>query len=278
MPRTLIPIEGNSQRLDGGAMFGHCPRPVWEKWMAPDERHRILLACRSLLIVEENQVVLLEAGIGQCFEPRLAGRFGVQGDRHLLLDRLAEAGLTDADIDVVVLSHLHFDHAGGLLAPWKEGAPPRLLFPRARFLVGRRAWERALAPHDRDRASFLPELPGLLGGSGRLELVEAGPCPALGPGYRFHESDGHTPGMMLTELDTPEGPLVYTSDLIPMAPWMHLPVTMGYDRHSELVVEEKRALLEDLLRREGRVIFTHDPEIGIARVAKDERGRFFAAA
>src|SRR5687767_2398350 len=118
----LVSIDGNTQRLDGGAMFGNCPRPVWEKWAPPDDRHRITLACRALLVREANgRNVLLEAGIGAFFEPKLRERFGVQEDRHVLLESLAKAGLAPDDVDVIVLSHLHFDHAGGVLAAWEEG-------------------------------------------------------------------------------------------------------------------------------------------------------------
>ena len=274
MQRRLIPIAGNTQRLDGGSMFGNAPRVVWERWIAPDEQHRIPLACRALLVREPSRNILFETGVGTFFEPRLRERFAVQEERHVLLDNLARHGMTDLDIDIVVLSHLHFDHAGGLLAPWEEGQPLRLLFPRARILVGRGAWERALEPHPRDRASFIAGLPALLHDSGRLELVDGGHSDTLGPGYCFHHSDGHTPGLLMSEIATDDGPVVYPGDLIPGAAWVHLPITMGYDRFPELVIDEKRALLEDLVRRNGRLVFTHDPVVAAGRVVRDGGGRF----
>jgi glyoxylase-like metal-dependent hydrolase (beta-lactamase superfamily II) len=278
----ITPVAGNTQKLDGGSMYGNCPRALWARcalwarWSPPDERGRIDLACRAMLVETGSDRILFETGIGAFFEPALRDRYGVVEDRHVLLDSLASLGLSDADVDVVVVSHLHFDHAGGLLAPWREGAAPTLLFPNARFLVGRAAWARARAPHARDRASFIPELPGLLEASGRLAVVEGDAHPALGEGFRFHRSDGHTPGLLATEVATDDGPLVFVADLIPGAPWMHLPITMGYDRYPELLIDEKRALLSDLYERGGRVFFTHDPEIAIARVAKDDRGRYGA--
>ena len=183
-------VEGNRQRLDGGAMFGNAPRAMWAQWIAPDERNRVELACRAMLVDDlDGKRVLFEAGIGAFFEPKLKTRYGVMESRHVLLDSLEKCGMPHDRIDVVVLSHLHFDHAGGLLTAYEEGPPTELLFPNARYVVSRRAWERALNPHPRDRASFVPELNRLLAGSGRLELVDGEPC--AGPrGCRAPELHG----------------------------------------------------------------------------------------
>lgn len=259
-------------------MFGNAPRALWERWAKPDAQHRIPLACRTMLLEDGDRRVLFETGIGSFFSPTLRERFGVVEDRHVLLDELAKLGLTDADIDVVVLSHLHFDHAGGLLAPYAPGQAPRLLFPKARFIASARAWERANAPHARDKASFVAELQPLLVASDRLELVDGAHSDTLGRDVRFHYSDGHTPGLLLAEVGSARGPIVFGADLIPGAPWVHLPITMGYDRSPELVVDEKRALLTDLVARSGSLFFTHDPDVALARVVRDENGRFSAAA
>ncbi|KTF39923.1 MBL fold metallo-hydrolase [Xanthomonas translucens] len=278
----LWSIQGNSQKLDGGAMFGNAPKAMWQHWAAPDDGNRIALACRALLARPlAGKTVLFETGVGAFFAPALRERYGIQEERHVLLDSLREAGVAHPEIDVVVLSHLHFDHAGGLLAPWRKGAAPELLFPNARFLVGAAHWQRALQPHPRDRASFIPELPGLLEASGRLELVDGHYSRTLGEAVRFRFSDGHTPGLMLAEIvgaqqadGQAHGGVAFCADLIPGRSWVHVPITMGYDRNAELLIDEKRAFLEDALARNVHLFFTHDPDCALAQLARDGKGRF----
>ncbi|MCA9636830.1 MAG: MBL fold metallo-hydrolase [Myxococcales bacterium] len=275
----LDSIPGNTQRLDGGAMFGNCPKALWSRWCPPDEENRIDLACRCLLVREASgRTILFEAGIGAFFEPKMRARFGVVEDEHVLLRELRSLGVEAADVDVIVLSHLHFDHAGGLLRPWAEGAAPALAFPNAAYVIGEGAWGRAATPHPRDRASFIPGLLELLDGTGRVERVRGRASTTLGEGYSFTFSEGHTPGLMLTRIaGGPAGPITFMGDLIPGVPWVHLPITMGYDRFPELLIDEKAALLGELVAGEEWAFFTHDAAIAAARIATDERGRYHAA-
>ena len=273
----LLSLDGNTQKLDGGSMFGNCPRVVWERWAPADEQHRIDLACRCLLVRDDDRTVLLETGIGAFFEPKLRERYGVQEREHVLLRSLAAHGLTPEDIDVIVLSHLHFDHAGGVLRSWDEtNGALELAFPRAAYVIGRNAWNRAQHPHPRDRASFIPGLCELIEDSNRLELVDGSHAHTLGHRFSLSFSDGHTPGLMLTRVDTPRGFVTFMGDLIPGVPWVHLPITMGYDRYPELLIDEKQAMLESLVRNNGWAFFTHDPKVAIARIGCDEKGKFAA--
>ena len=275
---TVTPLLGNSQRLDGGAMFGNAPKAMWERWISPDEHNRVPLATRAVLVQDDSgRTVLLEAGVGAFFSPELRERFGVVEASHVLLDALASHGVQPEDVDVIVLSHLHFDHAGGVLTAWQPDVAPSLVFPNAHYVVSRAAWDRAVAPTPRDRGSFITELPGLLEATGRLELVDGERSETLGDAFRFHYSDGHTPGLLITEIELPDGPIVYASDLVPGVPWVHVPITMGYDRFPELVVQEKAVFLADMADRSATLVFTHDPVTPMAKVVRDERGRFTAA-
>jgi len=279
--RSLTSLNSNSQMLDGGAMFGNAPKAMWQRWCEPDEHNRIRLACRALLVQEYAgeqlmRNILIETGVGAFFSPEMKQRFGVQEAHHCLLESLAEQGLGHEDIDVVLLTHLHFDHAGGLLSAWQPNREPHLLFPRATFVVGEQQWQRANDPHARDRASYIPHLIQALAESGRLERVPEGAefSPTLGEEYSLHPSSGHTPGQLLPLIPMPEGPVLFAGDLIPGVPWVHLPITMGYDRFPEQLIDEKRRMLERLLASHGRLVFTHDPDTAIGRVQRDERGRF----
>lgn len=273
--RTITPITGNTQKLDGGAMFGHVPKALWSQWLQPDDQNRITLACRAMLVKEANRNILLETGIGAFFEPKMRERYGVVEQDHVLLHSLQQQGLSHEDIDIVILSHLHFDHAGGLLSAWKEGNEPQLLFPNATYLVGKEHWERANQPHVRDKASFVPELNKLLAASNRLVLVDNERNNLLGDDYQFLFSNGHTPGLMHTIVGVHDAsPIIFTSDLIPGTHWVHLPVTMGYDRSPELLIEEKRQLLEKAIKINAKLFYTHDPEVVMSSVKQTADGKF----
>ena len=279
MNTQISSIDGNSQWLDGGAMFGNVPRPLWEKLVETDPLGRIHLACRSLLIECDGLKILCETGIGAFFEPKLAERFGVAEKHHVLLTSLAELGLSDHDIDYVILSHLHFDHAGGLLPTYDEIVAGRdaLLFPRAGYVVGAKAFSRAQAPHPRDRASFVPGLVDKLRASGRLLLVDDDHVPQLLPTrLSFFTTDGHTPGQLHTVFRGDQRTVCFAGDLVPGTAWVHLPVTMGYDRFAEQVIDEKAALYKNSEPQQWLLFYTHDTQCAASTVQKTPDGKYLA--
>ncbi len=274
----LSSLLGNSQKLDGGSMYGNAPKQLWTRWSQPDERNRIDLACRVLLVETGRDKILFETGVGAYMEPALKDRFGVEETGHVLLNSLAALNLRHEDITQIVLSHLHFDHAGGLLSAWQVGRQPRLLFPNATYHVGSSALQRACQPHLRDRASFIPDLTHLLERSGRLSVLKADDVLSFHElEVRFFCSDGHTPGLMCAYLRMPKGRLVYASDLVPGRPWVHLAITTGFDRFPERVIEEKEELLSGMLDENCWVFYTHDHQVAASQVVYDpEKNRYSA--
>jgi glyoxylase-like metal-dependent hydrolase (beta-lactamase superfamily II) len=278
MSVAITSVEGNRQLLDGGSMFGNAPRAVWERWIKPDALGRIPLACRCLLIEFDGKILLCETGIGAFFEPKLAARYGVTDpDRHVLRDNLAALGIPPERIDYVVLSHLHFDHAGGLLPTRAEieAGDDGLIFPRAQFIVGREAWARGENPHARDRASFIPGLNQKLARSGRLILVGRDPLPAeLAARTEFLITEGHTPGQLHTLFRGDRGRVFYCGDLVPGASWVHVPITMGYDRFPERLIDEKAAVYARAWPEEWLMFFTHDPVVAAAHLGRGPHDAF----
>lgn len=273
---SMYSIMGNSQKLDGGAMFGNVPKAIWSKWIEPDHLNRIPLACRALLVQDGEKNILLETGIGAFFEPKLQERYGVVESHHVLLDSLQKINISENDIDFIILSHLHFDHAGGLLSVWQEEAPLKLLFPNAKYLVSKIAWERACEPHARDKASFIPILNQFLANSNRLVIVDNEYSHLLGNQYKFNLTHGHTPGLLHTTIQlNKEESILFASDLIPGVHWVHLPISMGYDRAPELLIDEKKIMLEYAIKKNAQIFYTHDAKIAASHIAK-ENDKFIA--
>ena len=279
-PIEIKTIQGNPMKLDGGAMFGNAPKALWSRWVSCDDANRIDIGANCLLIRSGDQVILFETGPGAYLSPKMKDRFGVVSNTHVLLESLAEQGVSHEEVTHVILSHLHFDHSGGLLSAYQEGQSPRLLFPRARFVAGKANFERSCSPRLRDRASFIPELNTQLKESGRLDLVEAGDELNLdGVNIRFTESRGHTPGMLISWIEVRGTHLIFIGDLVPGSPWMNLPITMGYDRYPEALVEEKEAMLARALDMDAWLVYPHDGQYAASRLALNpEKKRYVPTA
>ena len=276
---TLVSsIDGNSQKLDGGAMFGNAPKAMWQQWVAVDELNRIELATRGLLIETAGKKILCEVGIGNFFEPEIGKRFGVN-DLHenILLKNLKSNGLTHEDIDIVILSHLHFDHAGGLLPSYAEqrNGNNNLLFPNAKYVVSKEAFERSFDPHPRDRASYIPGLGEKLLQSGRLFQVEGENYKNIVPdNFSFIVASGHTPGQLHTLVQGEKEKIFFCGDTIPGLAWLHVAITMGYDCFAEMVIDEKTKILQCAVNEHWLLFFTHDVKAVAANCIKNEKGKF----
>jgi glyoxylase-like metal-dependent hydrolase (beta-lactamase superfamily II) len=274
----LYSVPSNAYKLDGGAMFGNAAKAVWEHWMPADEQNRINLATRALLVITQKETILFETGIGAYMEPKYRDRYGVNESEHMLLKSLAQKGISPADVTRIFISHLHFDHAGGLLSAWQAGREPELLFPNAKYYVGEEAWERATHPHPRDRASFIPRLHLQLEQSQRLVLLKKDNVFNFDElEIHFFHSDGHTPGLLCADLRYDHDRMVYASDLIPGRFWVHLPISMGYDRFPELLIDEKNALLTSLAEENAWIFYVHDPDYAVSKVQSEDEHKTFGA-
>lgn len=265
---TVQTIESGFLWLDGGSMFGSVPKPLWSRTNPPDERNRIRLAMRCLLMVGHGRRVLVDIGLGDKFDAKLRDIYRVE-DEPRLEASLAAAGVAPGDVTDVVLTHLHFDHAGGSTALAGDRLVPRL--PNARWYVQKRNWENAHAPNPRERASYMPENFDPLREAGVLELWEGRVRPW--PGVEMITAEGHTRGQQLVRVEGGGSAAYFVADLIPTASHVRIPYVMGYDVAAIETMAEKRELLARAAAERAWVVLEHDPDIAMARPVED-RGDF----
>jgi glyoxylase-like metal-dependent hydrolase (beta-lactamase superfamily II) len=254
-------LETGAIRLDGGSMFGSVPKPVWSKSNPADERNRIAMAMRCLLLEGEGRRILVDVGIGDKFPPKLVDIYAVDQSEHSLERSLAALGLGVEDVTDVVLTHLHFDHAGGATHLQGGILTPRL--PRAHYYVQRRNWENASRPNLRERASYLPENFVPLMDAGVLRLWDGPQRPW--PGIEVFTAEGHTRGQQLLRVSGKEGVLYFVADLIPMASHVRVPFVMGYDMAAVETMVEKRDLLTRACAEGAWICLEHDPLTALGR-------------
>lgn len=246
-------------------MFGVVPRPLWSRTNPPDERNRIDMGLTCMVCRWEDRVILVDAGIGEKFEPRLAEIYRIDHSEFDLERSLARLDLRPSDVTDVVLTHLHFDHAGGLTKPGPEPT-----FPQARHFVQKRHLEWALAPSAKDKGSFLEDDFRPLLQNGLLETVD-GPGE-LFPGLWVHPLDGHTPAMQAVLLDG-DPPLFFAADLLPTTTHLHLPYIMAYDVQPLITVTEKEQYLRRAVEEGWTVVFEHDADVACGTVERF-KGRY----
>jgi glyoxylase-like metal-dependent hydrolase (beta-lactamase superfamily II) len=271
----LHAIEGGIQRLDGGAMFGVVPKPLWERRIPADERNRIPLALRCLLVETPDALVLIETGLGGKEGEKFMQIYGVDnaapvGDPGA--DRLQAAvlrlGFSLEDVAVVVNTHLHFDHAGGNTNR-SEGGALVASFPRARYHVQRRELEWARHTNERTRASYLPDNYEPLVAAGRYELLD-GEVEVV-PGIDVVLTPGHTPYHQSVLVRSAGATACFLGDVVPTMAHLPLPWIMGYDVEPLVTLESKRALLRRAVEEGWLLVSTHDPSLPWGYASRDGR-------
>ena len=266
----LITLSDGFFGLDGGAMFGVVPRTLWETRLPPDDSNRIPLGMRPLVVRDGTRTLLIDAGCGDKMDAKSAEIYKL--DRRYHLDHaLAEAGLTAADIDIVLASHLHFDHVGGFTAIDRSGAiVPR--FPNARYIAHRAEWEDATHPHERNRASYLQENFVPLRDAGVLTLVDDD--AEIIPGVRYRRSGGHTPNHQVVMIHSAGKTAVFTADMYPTSVHVPDPWLMGYDLHPMDTLAFKRAFAREAIDNGYLLFFEHDPSMAAGYLREKDGKRF----
>jgi methylmalonyl-CoA epimerase len=263
----LISVSDGFFALDGGAMFGVVPKTLWARKAPPDDRNRITLAMRPL-IVRGVRTMIIDAGVGDKENEKFRDIYGLDRSRHLD-HTLAEAGLSVEDIDIVLATHLHFDHAGGFTVRDRSGrVRPR--FPRAQYIVRRGEWDDAMQPNERTRASYLADNFVPLADAGVLQLVDDD--QTIMPGVRVRRTGGHTMHHQAVIIESGGRAAAFAAELIPTT--AHLPNAwiMGYDLYPLDMLAAKQAFVREAIAREMLVFFEHDPSIA-AGYLREEHGR-----
>ncbi len=261
---TLHTLETGALWLDGGAMFGSVPRSLWSRSNPPDERNRIRLAMRCLLLVGHGRRVLVDVGLGGKSDAKFRDIFRLE-DAPTLGDSLAAEGFGSGDVTDVVLTHLHFDHAGG--ATVRDGDALRPAFPQAGYHVQRRNWENAHAPNPRERASYLRENFDPLEQAGVLGFWQGDTRPW--PGVSLVTAEGHTRGQQLVRIEGGGRVVYFVADLIPMAAHVRIPYVMGYDIAAIETMAEKQSLLGRAVDEGAWIVLEHDPETALAKPVRE---------
>ena len=263
----LISVCDGFFRLDGGSMFGSVPKPIWEPKAPPDDRNRILLAMRPL-VVRGVRTMLIDAGLGGKDDAKFHDLYGVDRARSLD-DTLAEAGVAPEAIDIVVATHLHFDHAGGFTVRDASGRV-RPKFPRAHYGVRRGEWEDATHPHARNRASYIADNYVPLAEAGVLLMVDED--RTIMPGVKVQWTGGHTRHHQLVTIESGGKKAAFVGDLIPTT--AHLPDAwvMGFDLYPVETLAFKQRFVRDAIAQDILVFFEHDPQIAAGYI-RDEQGK-----
>lgn len=274
-------LETGEFKLDGGAMFGSVPKKLWEKKIPADADNRIPMAARIVLVqdAQQGRNLLIDTGNGHKWSDKLLKIYALDYSKHTLQKSLQEAGLTSDDITDVILTHLHFDHAGGA-TKWDGNHNVIPTFPKATYYTQKKNYEWATARNSREAASYLPENFEPLNQTGQLKICD-GPedfkKQIQWPGFEVTMSDGHTIGLQAPIFEVDGMKYFYPTDMIPTSAHVPVPWLMGYDIHAIKLLDEKQEVLERAVAENWTVIYEHDPVVKASKVIKGEK-HFEAAA
>lgn len=266
-PWTVYVLKSGTFGLDGGAMFGSVPKALWERTNPADEANRIELALRHLLLDNGERRILIDTGIGHLWTEKQVKMFCIKQPENALDEALKRAGFSREQVTDVILTHLHFDHAGGAtMADGREIVPA---FPGATYYTQRAQWELANQPSAKDRASFIPENFMPLERHGQLAILDSG--EEIAPGVEIMVGNGHTDGHQMVKVTGGGETIVFMGDTVPTATHLRLPFIMGYDLRPLETLEEKKRLLARAAEEEWWLFFDHDPEVPGVRIEPGEK-------
>lgn len=265
-------IDTGTFKLDGGAMFGVVPKVLWQKLIPPDDSNRIEMGMRCLLIETRDRLILIDTGIGNKQHGKFIHHFS-PANTNLLIDNLHEKGFLREDITDVILTHLHFDHAGGAISLDEENKPVPS-FPKATYWISDMQWNAAVNPTIKESPSFLKEnfLPLY-----EWEKIKFIPCTKEDyifiPGLTLRFIHGHSPGMMIPIIKISNQSFVFCADLIPTIHHLSLSYIIAYDIQPLETIKERRSLIEEALKNDYVLIFEHDIENTCVKLIRNENGK-----
>jgi glyoxylase-like metal-dependent hydrolase (beta-lactamase superfamily II) len=265
----VLPILTGNLKLDGGAMFGVVPKVMWSKLYPCDENNLCNWSMRCLLIVDGDRKVLIDCGIGDKQSEKFFSNYFLNGDESLV-SSLATYGFTTGDITDVILTHLHFDHAGGAVKWNSTRTDYELTFPNAVYHTSRRQWEWGTSPNNREKASFLKENILPIREKGRLNLLEKD--GEIFPGVSWRMFEGHTDGQVIPFIRYNDKTIVYMADLLPSVAHIPLPYVMSYDTRPLITLKEKEAFMAEAAENGYVLFFEHDIRYECCTVEKTEKG------
>ena len=264
---TLHEVETGYIGLDGGAMFGVIPKPMWEKTNPSDELNRITLDTRCLLLDGGGRKILIDTGIGEGWEDKFKQIYRLEY-KNVLAESLKKAGVSFDDITDVILTHLHFDHTGG--STKLENGKWVPAFPNAQYHIQKKHFDWAINPSERDRASFIQNRFMPLIENGVLNLIDGD--NQFDDEIEFMIINGHTYGQQMVKISDPGSTLLYCGDLMPFSSHIPLPYIMGYDLQPVVTLNEKKSVLPRAVAENWILYFEHDPYFAAATVAKTDKG------